>query len=454
MQSFKKNSPRVIIMSLPHGKPIDDVIEQLEPHLNEGDICIDGANEHYQATERRQERMKKKSVAWIGMGVSGGYQASRRGPSMSPGGDKEAYEKVKPLLREWAAKDKQGRPAVEWVGPHGAGHYVKMLHNGIEQGELSVLAEAYTLLRHTLNIPNKEIKDIFAKWNESGELCDNFLVELGSLIVGFTEGDGLKDKAGIVDDIDDKVTQDIDNSEGTGVWSVAEASLRHVSALTIATAHFLRLISANKGERVKIRKMLQVPRVVEHPNAKDKERLIEQIRLAVYGSFLCSFVQGLNVRLFYSIVDFFSCLTASLADPGEGIRRVQLGRPDGQVRPDLARRMHHSQRLCRLLENSGRMLCADADIYTDIGPYPAHLRSRPEAAKSVAERKDLCRDSENLRSLERGRIAWRSDRCSHSIDQRVARVYQERSMRRSNEFRRSSAGRLRRPYVGVGLVCL
>lgn len=220
MQSFKKDSPRVIIMSLPHGKPIDNVIEQLEPHLTEGDICIDGANEHYQATERRQERMKKKGVAWIGMGVSGGYQASRRGPSMSPGGDKEAYEKVKPLLREWAAKDKQGRPAVEWVGPHGAGHYVKMLHNGIEQGELSVLAEAYTLLRHTLNIPNNEIKRIFAKWNESGELSDNFLVELGSLIVGFTEGDGLQDKAGIVDDIDDKVTQDIDNSEGTGVWTV------------------------------------------------------------------------------------------------------------------------------------------------------------------------------------------------------------------------------------------
>lgn len=215
---------------------------------------------------------------------------------MSPGGDRSAYEKVEPLLKEWAAKDKQGRPAVEWVGPHGAGHYVKMLHNGIEQGELSVLAEAYTLLRHTLNIPNAEIKDIFAKWKETGELSDNYLVELGSLILGFTEGDGMKDKQGIVDDIDDKVTQDVDDSEGTGVWTVSEASLRHVSAPTIATAHFLRLVSANKGHRVKIRKMLKLPQVVEHPNSKDKARLIEQIRLAVYGSILCSFIQGLNVR--------------------------------------------------------------------------------------------------------------------------------------------------------------
>lgn len=152
---------------------------------------------------------------------------------MSPGGDYEAYKKVEPFLKQMAAKDKNGTPCVEWVGPHGAGHYVKMIHNGIEQGELSVLAEAYTLLRRTLGIPNDEIKNIFTQWNAEGELSDNFLVDLGALITGFTKGDGVKDKDGIVDDISQKITQDVDDSEGTGVWTVKESSERHVAAPTM-----------------------------------------------------------------------------------------------------------------------------------------------------------------------------------------------------------------------------
>lgn len=132
-KAFEKGKPRIIIMSLPHGETIDKVLDQLEPDLNKGDIVIDGANEFYLDTERRQKRLKEKGVAWIGTGVSGGYQASRRGPSMSPGGDEEAYKIVEPLLRDWAAKAKDGEPCVRWVGPGGAGHYVKMVGTRLEK---------------------------------------------------------------------------------------------------------------------------------------------------------------------------------------------------------------------------------------------------------------------------------------------------------------------------------
>ena len=127
IKAFKIGQPRLLIMSLPHGTAADGVIDQLEPYLNKGDIILDGGNEYYKSTERRQERVRKLGVAWLGVGVSGGYQASRRGPSMSPGGDKAAYEKLEPLMKTWAAKDKNGVPCVAWVGPHGAGHYVKMV---------------------------------------------------------------------------------------------------------------------------------------------------------------------------------------------------------------------------------------------------------------------------------------------------------------------------------------
>jgi 6-phosphogluconate dehydrogenase len=180
-----KNKPRILIMSLPHGKVIDDVLDQMEPHLNKGDIIIDGANEHFKATERRQARMKNKGVAYIGMGVSGGYQSSRRGPSMSPGGDKEAYAKVEPFLKDWAAKAADGSSCVEWVGPHGAGHYVKCIHNGIEQGQLSILAESWSLLHHTFGYSNEEISEVFKSWDAQGELADDFLVNLGAHILTF-----------------------------------------------------------------------------------------------------------------------------------------------------------------------------------------------------------------------------------------------------------------------------
>lgn len=161
------------------------MIDDLEPHLEKGDIVIDGANENYQSTEKRQKRVEGKGIAYIGMGVSGGYQSSRRGPSMSPGGDYEAYKKVEPYLKEWAAKAKDGTPCVEWVGPRGAGMYVKMVHNGIEQGQLSILAEVWSLLHRTLQFSNEEISKIFDDWNAKGELSDDFLVDLGAHILTF-----------------------------------------------------------------------------------------------------------------------------------------------------------------------------------------------------------------------------------------------------------------------------
>ena len=162
---------RLYILSLPHGKPVDDVLHHLRPHLHHGDIVIDGGNEWYEDTERRQQELHKAGVELIGCGVSGGYQSARHGPSMSPSGSSKALEHVLPQLEEWAAKDpKSGKPCVRPMGPGGSGHYVKMVHNGIEQGMLGVLNEVWEMMFKCLHMPLDEISNVFRKWADDGEL--------------------------------------------------------------------------------------------------------------------------------------------------------------------------------------------------------------------------------------------------------------------------------------------
>ncbi|KAL7417270.1 6-phosphogluconate dehydrogenase [Mrakia frigida] len=294
MAAFTPNKPRIVVFSLPHGGVVDEVLEEIGPLMSEGDLIVDGGNEQYRSTERRQKWAKEEwGVKYLGMGVSGGYQAARRGPSMSAGGEREAYDIVEPLLKKWAAKTPSGDSCVGLVGPRGSGNFVKMIHNGIEQGHLSVFAEVRSLLRHQLSLSNFEIADIFEKWSAEGELRGNYLLNIAVKALKFTKGDGVENEEGVVEGIEDKITQDVDNSEGTGVWTLTEIGTRHVAAPTIAAAHQLRIISADRGERLKVVKALGIDQPSTAEGVKDVDAFVEVVRKATYGAILGGFVQGL-----------------------------------------------------------------------------------------------------------------------------------------------------------------
>lgn len=295
---------RFFIFSITHGWPADSVLDKIRNGLRRGDIIMDGGNEHYRNTERRQKELESKGVSWIGCGVSGGYQSARRGPSLSLGGDPKAIDLILPLLKSFAAKDKKsGEPCVGNMGPGGAGHYVKMVHNGIENGMLSTLCEAWEILNQGLAKSYDEIGKIFEKWNAEGELKNTYLVEIGSEICqrkktphGDKKGEAASTKGGhVLNDVLDKVVQDDDDTEGTLYWTVMEAADRHVSASTIATGHFLRVASGNRAQRLRVAEKLKMPPPGKIEGIVDEAAFIEQLRLAVYVSFLCSFCQGLEL---------------------------------------------------------------------------------------------------------------------------------------------------------------
>ncbi|KAL4804314.1 nucleoside phosphorylase domain-containing protein [Aspergillus unguis] len=299
-----KGERKIFLFSITHGDPADSVLGMIKNDLKKGDIILDGGNENYRKTERRQSEVEKIGVSWIGLGVSGGYQSARRGPSLSPGGDKEALDLVMPLLEEYSAKDsKTGEPCVTRIGPRGAGHYVKMVHNGIEGGMMSAVAEAWALLHYGRGLGYEEIADIFEKWNNEGELRNNFLLEIGKDLLrvkktpqGDGKGEGVSNSGGyVLDDVLDKVVQDDDNTEGTPFWSIMESALRHVSSPTLATAHYLRVASGDRIERLEVAKKLDLPSPTPIRGMKDIEAFKEHLRQAVYASFLASFCQGLEL---------------------------------------------------------------------------------------------------------------------------------------------------------------
>jgi 6-phosphogluconate dehydrogenase len=299
-----KADRKLFIFSITHGHPADSVLKMIKHDLKAGDIILDGGNENYRRTERRQSECEPLGVSWIGMGVSGGYQSARHGPSLSPGGDPKALELVMPLLEMYSAKDKKtGLPCVTGVGPAGSGHFVKMVHNGIEGGMLSTLAEAWSYLHNGLEMNYDQIGDVFAKWNSEGELRNNYLVNIGSDVChikrtaqGDYKGEGAsRDDGWVLDDVLDKVVQDDDGTEGTPFWSIMDSAARHVSCPTLAAGHYIRIASGNREERVRVAKKMQmhVPKPMEH--IKDKAALIENLRRAVYCAFLASFCQGLEL---------------------------------------------------------------------------------------------------------------------------------------------------------------
>lgn len=271
--------PRKILLMVKAGPGTDATIESLKPHLEKGDILIDGGNTNFKDTIRRNKELSEAGLHFIGTGVSGGEEGALTGPSIMPGGQKEAYELVAPILKAIAAKV-DGEPCTTYIGADGAGHYVKMVHNGIEYGDMQLISEAYFMLKHVLGLTAEELHEVFSEWNK-GEL-DSYLIEITADI--FTKKDEETGKP-LVDVILDTAGQ-----KGTGKWTSQDALDLGVPLPLITESVFARCISAMKEERVAASKVLSGPEAVGYDG--DKDELIEAIRKALYMSKICSYAQG------------------------------------------------------------------------------------------------------------------------------------------------------------------
>ncbi len=273
----KLKRPRRIMLMVKAGQPVDDFIDLLLPHLEPGDIIIDGGNSLYTDTERRVNALKKRGISFIGTGISGGETGARYGPSIMPGGDVDAWPHVKDIFRSIAAKV-DGEPCCDWVGPGGAGHYVKMVHNGIEYGDMQLICEAYNLLKTALGLSPSEMQEIFEEWNQ-GEL-NSYLIEITAHIFSVNDKDG----SPLVEKI-----LDVAGQKGTGKWTVEGALDIGIPLTLISEAVFARCLSAMKEERVEASKIL------EGPGTRfqiDRKEFIVSIRDALYASKIVSYAQG------------------------------------------------------------------------------------------------------------------------------------------------------------------
>ena len=276
VQSLKK--PRRIMMMVKAGSAVDSRIDQLLPLLEEGDILIDGGNSHFPDTIRRCKYVESKGMLYIGTGVSGGEEGALKGPSMMPGGSPAAWPHVKPIFQAICAKVEDGTPCCDWVGEDGAGHFVKMVHNGIEYGDMQLICEAYQLMRDGLGMSADEMHEVFAQWNQT-EL-DSYLIEITRDILAYKDTDGKP----IVDKILDTAGQ-----KGTGKWTGMAALDEGVPLTLIGEAVFARCLSAMKSERVEASHLFPA---ADHAITCDKAAFIEDIRKALYASKIISYAQG------------------------------------------------------------------------------------------------------------------------------------------------------------------
>ena len=275
VKSLKR--PRKVMLLVKAGAAVDSFIDQLIPHMEPGDIIIDGGNTHYPDTNRRTKYVEEKGLLYIGTGVSGGEEGALLGPSIMPGGSNEAWEHVKPIFQDISAKVEDGSPCCDWVGENGAGHFVKMVHNGIEYGDMQMICETYQMMKDLLGMSNKEMYEVFKEWNE-GEL-DSYLIEITRDILGYTE-----DGEETVDVILDTAGQ-----KGTGKWTAIAALEFGIPLTLIGEAVFARTLSAQKELRVRASKVLEGPK----PDFKgDKKAFIEDLRLALFASKIVSYAQG------------------------------------------------------------------------------------------------------------------------------------------------------------------
>jgi 6-phosphogluconate dehydrogenase len=270
--------PRRVMLLVKAGKPVDDFIERLIPLLDEGDIIIDGGNSNYNDTIRRTAFVESKGLLYIGTGVSGGEEGARFGPSIMPGGSPAAWAHVRPIFQAVSAKVDDGSPCCEWVGENGAGHFVKMVHNGIEYGDMQLICEAYHLMKEGLGLDHDRMHEVFAEWNR-GEL-DSYLIEITRDILGFRDGDG--------DPVVDKIL-DTAGQKGTGKWTAISALEMGVPLTLIAEAVLARFLSALKDERAAAAKVLSGP---DAAFDGDTDAFVDDLRQALYAAKIVSYAQG------------------------------------------------------------------------------------------------------------------------------------------------------------------
>src|SRR2546430_1382843 len=266
--------PRRVMLMVKAGKPVDEFIDLLIPRLEAGDIIIDGGNSLFEDTNRRTKYLESKGLLYIGTGVSGGEEGARRGPSIMPGGSPAAWPHVKPIFQAIAAKVSDGSPCCDWVGEQGAGHYVKMVHNGIEYGDMQLICEAYNIMKSGLGLTADEMHQVFAEWNK-GDL-DSFLIEITANILAYKDADGQP----LVDKILDTAGQ-----KGTGKWTVINSPDLGIPITLIAEAVYSRCVSALKDDRVAASKKL---RGAKPKIPADRAKFIDNIRQALYASKIVS----------------------------------------------------------------------------------------------------------------------------------------------------------------------
>jgi 6-phosphogluconate dehydrogenase len=270
--------PRRVLLMVKAGAAVDEFIAQLLPHLEPGDIILDGGNSHFEDTARRCKELEAKGLLYIGTGVSGGEEGARHGPSIMPGGHTAAWPHVAPILQAISAKV-DGLPCCDWVGETGAGHYVKMVHNGIEYGDMQIIGEAYHVMRDGLGLTYPEMRDAFAEWNTG--VLDSYLVEITRDVLGYVDTDG----APLVEKILDAAGQ-----KGTGKWTVTDALEHGMPATLIAEAVFARCVSSLKDERVRASKILAGPSA--RIPVTDKKAFVAALRDALYAAKMVSYAQG------------------------------------------------------------------------------------------------------------------------------------------------------------------
>jgi len=274
-------TPRKVMMMIKAGAPVDETIASVLPFLEKGDILIDGGNSHYDDSTRRMKDLEAKGFLYIGAGISGGEEGALNGPSIMPGGSEKAWPAVKDIFQSIAAKVENGAPCCEWVGDQGAGHFVKMVHNGIEYGDIQLICEAYHLMKDVLGMSNDEMKDAFNEWNQ-GDL-DSYLIEITGEILG--KRDEEQPDKHVVD-----LILDVAGQKGTGKWTLIAAADMGMPLTMIGEAVFARCISALKEDRVTASKVLSGPPKQEFKG--DKKEFINAIRDALFASKIVSYAQG------------------------------------------------------------------------------------------------------------------------------------------------------------------
>ena len=280
--------PRKILLMVKAGRPVDAVLDQLVPLLDEGDVVLDGGNSHYPDTRRREAELREQGIRFLGVGISGGEEGARHGPSIMPGGDEDAYRQVAPMLEAIAARAPDGEPCVAWLGEDGAGHFVKMVHNGIEYGDMQLIAEAYAFMQDGLGLTNEGMQGVFARWDEG--VLDSFLIELTAEILGTRDDDG----GYLLDAVLDAAQQ-----KGTGRWTAIAALEQGVPLTVIDEAVAARSLSAAKDERVRAEEILGAAEAStgsepgEARLDEDAEAVLSDLHDALYASKIVAYAQGL-----------------------------------------------------------------------------------------------------------------------------------------------------------------